>query len=283
MRKNSIFNGRTLLIATKHGKESVITPILESGIGVICKVPEGIDTDVLGTFSGEVERRDDALVTAGKKCDLAYSSSSFDLILASEGSFIPHPYIPFITVNEEILLLKDYKNKLEITAKSLSTDTNYFEHEIQSFAELESFAEKVKFPSHGIILSERRDKPESIFKGLHREDALMRAYDFLKHKYGMVYAQTDMRAFHNPLRMQAIEKTAHRLVTKASSVCPVCGTPGFAETEYVSGLPCSQCNFPTNSVLAHILSCLKCNHTERILCPNGKEYEDAMYCDYCNP
>ncbi len=77
-----MFKGRTLLIATKHRKEQVISPILEEALGVKCIVSENIDTDVLGTFTGEVERTNSPLETARMKCELA-----------SEGSFGSHPYL----------------------------------------------------------------------------------------------------------------------------------------------------------------------------------------------
>ena len=39
-----MFKSRDLVIATKHGKESVITPILEKELGVKCFVPKILDT-----------------------------------------------------------------------------------------------------------------------------------------------------------------------------------------------------------------------------------------------
>jgi hypothetical protein len=41
-----------LLLNTK-GK--VIAPLLEKNLGVICFVNENFDTDLLGTFTGEIE------------------------------------------------------------------------------------------------------------------------------------------------------------------------------------------------------------------------------------
>ncbi|GBL35844.1 hypothetical protein EMGBS15_14390 [Filimonas sp.] len=50
MNNINLFEGRRLLVATKHGKEQVIAPILESALGVICVLPSNLDTDVLGTL-----------------------------------------------------------------------------------------------------------------------------------------------------------------------------------------------------------------------------------------
>jgi hypothetical protein len=53
-----LFKNRRLLIATKHEKEKVIAPLLEQNLGVICFVNENFDTDLLGTFTGEIEELD---------------------------------------------------------------------------------------------------------------------------------------------------------------------------------------------------------------------------------
>ena len=88
-----MFEGRPLIIATKHEKEKVIAPILEKELGVKCFLALDLDTDKLGTFSGEVERHDDPITTARKKCLLAMELTNCDLAVASEGSFGPHPTI----------------------------------------------------------------------------------------------------------------------------------------------------------------------------------------------
>jgi hypothetical protein len=46
-----MFKDRTLVIATKHAKERAIAPILERELGVRCISSEGLDTDLLGTFT----------------------------------------------------------------------------------------------------------------------------------------------------------------------------------------------------------------------------------------
>jgi hypothetical protein len=51
---HQLFKGRNLVIATLHGKEKVIAPLLEHALGVKIIVPEKFDTDQYGTFSGEI-------------------------------------------------------------------------------------------------------------------------------------------------------------------------------------------------------------------------------------
>ncbi len=67
----NLFSGRKLVIATKHKKEKIIGPLAASRLGVLPVVPAGLDTDQLGTFTGEIERPADPLTTARKKCEMA--------------------------------------------------------------------------------------------------------------------------------------------------------------------------------------------------------------------
>ena len=88
-----MFNGRTLLVATMHEKEKVIAPIFEKELGLKCITPFNFNSDALGTFTGEIERKDDALNTARKKCFIAMELNNCDMAISSEGSFGPHPVI----------------------------------------------------------------------------------------------------------------------------------------------------------------------------------------------
>lgn len=44
-----------------HGKENVLSPILEKALGVETIVPESFNTDLYGTFSGEIPRKMDPI------------------------------------------------------------------------------------------------------------------------------------------------------------------------------------------------------------------------------
>ena len=90
-----MFEGRTLIIATKHQKEKVIVPLFEKQFGARCKVSINFDTDTLGTFTGEIEREHDALTTLRNKCLMAMELNNCDLGVANEGSFGPHPELIF--------------------------------------------------------------------------------------------------------------------------------------------------------------------------------------------
>lgn len=278
-----MFKGRQLLIATKHEKEKVIAPILAEALGVKCFVTPNFDTDALGTFTGEIERKDDPVTTARKKCLMAMEAANCDLAVASEGSFGPHPTLFFVPADDEFLFFMDKKNGLEIMVRELSTETNFNASEIYTEIELTAFAVKANFPSHGLILRKSKDDYEKTVKGITNEDQLNKTFhEFIAH-CGTAYVETDMRAMYNPTRMKVIARATHKLAEKINTLCPVCKTPGFGITNAQKGLPCEACHLPTQSTLAHIYSCAKCTHTEAKRFPHGKQIENPMYCDNCNP
>lgn len=278
-----MFQNRKLVIATKHEKEKAIAPLFEEAFGVKCFAPENFDTDTLGTFTGEIERKDDPLVTLKNKCLQAMELTNCDLGIASEGSFGSHPYIPFIHADDEFLIFIDKKNNLEIIERELSTETNFTGTEIKTEKELTEFAKIVKFPSHGLILRKAEDDNTEIIKGIMEWDVLKKSFQLLMEKYGQAYVMTDMRAMYNPTRMEVIQKAAIKLVNKIKSCCPACNTAGFGITEAKQGLPCSLCGFATRSTLSYIYQCKKCDFIKEEKFPHNKTEEDPMYCDICNP
>lgn len=160
------FQGRTVLFATKHGKELAVAPMLEKQLGVYVSPSQLFDTDELGTFSGEVERKFSPIETARLKCDATHRLTGADLVLSSEGSFGAHPVIGFVTANEEVLLLKDYRNNLEFKAKVISLQTNMAGQAVLNLEQLEDFCQRTGFPEHGLILRGAKDNYSVVHKGL---------------------------------------------------------------------------------------------------------------------
>ncbi len=280
---SGFFEGRQLIIASMHQKEQVLRPLLEANLQVIVSVAHGLNTDLLGTFSGEIARIADPLTTARKKCELAMELGDCDLAIASEGSFGTHPSAFFLPANEEWLLLLDRKNGIEIHARHLSTATNFAGQEFSSLEQLDDFAHKVGFPSHGLILRRNKDNLVGILKGITDLNQLQEAAKNLLETEGSGFVETDMRAMYNPSRMQVIQETAQLLLQKLNSFCPSCQLPGFAVTAAEPGLPCSLCGTPSSAALAHLLVCNHCQHQEKVDFPHGKKTEDPQYCQVCNP
>lgn len=278
-----MFQGRKLLIATMHGKEKVMQSQVEKELGVKVVQNTFFNTDELGTFSGEIERKGSAIETLRMKCSLAMEKNQVDLILASEGSFGAHPFYFFSPANEEFVMLKDFKNDIEIVAKVLSTKTNFATKEIKDLSELVEFSNEVNFPSHRIILKSDHKNFEYCFKGIDNYKELEKNFHFLISKGTKIIAETDMRAMNNPSRLKVIKEVTNKLIEKCNSFCPNCQTPGFDITEFVNGLPCKWCKSPTESTLKHIYTCQKCSFKLENEFPYKKKFEDPMYCNICNP
>lgn len=278
-----MFKGRDLVIATKHGKERVIAPIVEKELGVKCFVSLDLDTDLLGTFTGEIERKNDPISSARNKCFMAMELTNCDIAIASEGSFGPHPSLFFIPADDEIIVLIDKKNGLEIIVRELNTETNFNGSDIKTEEELLAFAANANFPSHGLILRKSKDEYGDIVKGINSVEQLSKVFIELMNDFGTAFVETDMRAMYNPTRMKIIESATQKLIKKINTLCPICNMPGFGITDAKEGLPCEICNFPTRSTLSYLYTCQKCNYTKEEKYPKGKKIEDPMYCDYCNP
>lgn len=278
-----MFQNRKIIIATKHKKEQVIGPIIEKELGLKYFIDESFDTDYLGTFTGETERILDPIACVREKCLEGMHLNQCELGIASEGSFGPHPQVFFVNANEEILILIDKKNNIEIIAREISTETNFNSMEIKTEKDLIDFANEVNFPSHGIILRKSKTEHIDVFKGIHDSDELIKRFNYLHKKYQTVWAETDMRAMHNPMRMKVIEKATHQLIQKIKSRCLNCQTPGFSVVKTKKGLKCNLCGSPTNSLLSVVWGCARCSFEKEQFYPNQKTSEDPMYCEYCNP
>lgn len=274
-----MFSDRKLVIATMHKKEEVIAPIMEKELGVTCITPTSLNTDIFGTFSGEIERKDSPIDSARKKCLKAMDITSCDLAIASEGSFGPHPNLLFVPCDDEFLLFLDKKNNIEIIVRDLSLDTNFNSTKIKTKSDLDFFLKKTKFPSHGVIVKAGK----TLKKGITNIKDLYEIHESCINNKKSYHIETDMRAMYNPTRMKVIENLTLKLAQKIKSLCPNCNTPGFGITDTKPGLPCHLCGFPTKSTKSHIYQCNNCKYKIEKEFPYNKLKEDPMYCDNCNP
>lgn len=76
-----------------------------------------IDTDQLGAFTGEVERKSTPLTCIRQKCELAMKESKVTIGVASEGSFGPPPFIPFFGVTMRFYTLWIKSEVLQFTSR----------------------------------------------------------------------------------------------------------------------------------------------------------------------
>lgn len=279
------FRNKAGALATMHHKEQVIAPILEHNLGVHIIVPQDFNTDEFGTFTRDIKRPGDQISTARLKVEKAMTLTGLTLAIASEGSFGPHPSIPFLPCNREIVLLSDREHNLEIIGQAISTETNYCHQPVTSLEEVLTFAQKIGFPTHGLVVMSDAQPTQAthISKGITDETQLKEiAIAFLK-QFGQIHLEPDLRAMYNPTRMNVIAQATHDLIHKISQCCPHCNFPGFVPVERKAGLPCELCGLPTNLTLALIRRCNQCNFSNAVYYPDGNELADAAQCSYCNP
>lgn len=275
-----LFRHRVAVLATMHQKEEAIAPILEAAFRLRVAVPAGLNTDRFGTFTRDVERPADQRTTARLKAEAALALTGETLAIASEGSFGPHPALPYLPCNRELVLLIDRQHQLEVVGEELTTETNYRQGEVRSLEAARDFAQEVGFPRHGLVVATATGE---IVKGITDASQLSEQVSAALRQAGKVRLETDMRALYNPTRMLAIARATHNLVQKLQQTCPQCAAPGFDIVEQKRGLPCALCRLPTSLPRSAVYQCQRCQFTQEVWFPNGAETADPTYCSYCNP
>lgn len=299
--RTSPYFGKTAVLTTMHGKVEAIRLPLKAGLGLEVIGTSEIDTDSLGTFTGEIERVGSPLETARQKARLGMSRNDSALGVATEGSFGPHPFVPFVAGHQEFIVFIDDELGIEVSEQVLEMKTNFGHATASCVEELNGFLEKARFPSHGLIvrphkcesglikkvnqLVSGKSKDYMIHKGIKNLEQLERAIELGKNKSkdGMAQIETDMRAHMNPLRQRVIRKAAIKLSRRLQSLCPECFYPGFGITGTAGRLNCRVCGFRSEVAAFEIHGCAKCKYTEEIPRQDGLRDIDEMYCERCNP
>lgn len=277
-----VYKGKKIFFTTKHQKGVALAPIFLDITGA--KIEEyPFDTDQFGTFSLEIPRQSSPLITAEKKCMQAQIIPGSELFLASEGSFGPHPAMPFIVAGIETLFFFDKVRDLKISMSNIFTTTNFAREELFELDALWAFTKKVHFPSHALILRSANPSNSIIFKGIQNSDELEYKFSSILSCCGSVIVETDMRAHLNPTRMQTIQELGRKLAYHLNSLCPNCQTPGFGIKSLQKGLPCLECRLPTDLILKERIACRKCTYQQETLYPKGQLFAEPTFCFYCNP
>jgi len=307
MSASSFFANRAVVIATMHHKEQAIAPPIEAALCVTTQVPDNFDTDRLGTFTRDIQRPADQLATARLKAEAALALTGESIAIASEGSFGPHPQVPFAACDRELVLLLDTRHQLEIVGEALSTQTNFQGQTIRSVQAALDFAKAVGFPEHGLVVmssemsegsptdssggasrggpSGRSSPSSAIAKGITTEARLVEAVTLALERSPnrQAHIETDMRALYNPTRMQVIGEATAALVQNIEQLCPECGYPGFAIAQRYPGLPCGLCQAATLLTLSVVHKCKHCHFQQIRQFPDGSQFADPTYCPCCNP
>lgn len=272
-------NARVALL-TQHGKERVLAPALQHGVGAFVELARGFDTDALGTFTREVPRLQSQLETARRKATIAMDLSGLAIGLGSEGSFVPSPW-GIGSWNIEIVVLIDTSSGIEVVGTAHGPGRHV--HGVaRSLEELRDLAHRAGFPAHGLVI--RPDGPEGpvASKGIRSWSALRAAFRSARDAAsgGVVFVESELRAHLNPTRMEMIARAGADLATRLATPCPGCSLPGFGWSESVPGMPCSECGMATDEPRADLHACVRCPYRHEH--PRQGEAPPAR-CPWCNP
>lgn len=212
--------GPEVLIATMHGKEVVLGPVLaELGFQVL--LPIGYDTDALGTFSGDIRRPGTAFDAALEKARRACDATGVARAVSSEGTYRPSQTLFPGARNAELLAFVDRETGFECVEYVTDTPTRFDKGRVPpdiSAPEVRTLLALIGWPQTKVLVVPNDPgvgvvMPEWVFKGIGDEQALAEAFEACaQHSAdGWVHLETDLRAHMNPSRMTSIAQVGERL------------------------------------------------------------------------
>jgi hypothetical protein len=276
------YGGCRAVLATQHGKLGVVAPPLLKFVGLVVETAD-VDTDALGTFSGERRRHGTQRETAIEKARLGMLSSGCSLGLASEASFGPLDDNPFVNACLEFLVFVDDELGIQIGEAEIDYRVPAISVEIRGSGVEAIPLNAAGFPEHGLIV--RSDEGfDHMVKGIHDLQALKTAVAMCAEASPSrtVRVENDLRAHHSPSRRLVIARTAERLAVRLATLCPRCRAPGWGVIARVAGAPCKECNTATQMTMGETLGCALCAATDTRELP-GSHGVDPRCCPNCNP
>lgn len=210
------YAGQRIAFLTQHGKERVVSPILDKALGCQIERVTGFDTDDLGTFTRDIPSYGSQLEIARRKARIGMQLSGARLGLGSEGSFQPAQHTDHFAWNIELLLLIDDIRKIEVIGihqGPASCDHAW----IKDWPELEAIAQRVGFPRQHLVLRPYSENDPRMRKGLADSASLRSAFAWVKKMSSgetPVFVELDLRAHAHPERMANIALAARNLAEK---------------------------------------------------------------------
>ena len=280
------YANRQIGLATMHAKELAVAPPFRRLLGAEIVVATEVDTDELGTFSGEVPRPDALVETCILKAELVFRSLDVDCAIANEGSYGPIEAVPLVPSGVEIMVFLDRKRGTKIIETLTTHRTNW---RMLSFKandpNIPLAVKAIGFPRYGVFVWCSSDRDHPIKKGLDTLDDVVSAMnqEAKRSEDGMAVLFADMRAHRNPARMRVLRALSWKLAKRLECLCPKCHTPGFGTIGNRRGLPCEACGRPTHGVHFEIDGCSVCGHAESRPRKDGRTTAKTLSCASCNP
>lgn len=272
-----------MVLTSKHQKLPLIAPIFEEQLQVnMIEIP--LDTDLLGTFTGEKERALSQMDTAISKARMGIDATGVPIGIASEGAIGSDSEIPLLNSDLELLVLVDAQRDFVIAEHYRSFDIFASTIKVRSGDDLTGFLLKADFPRHALIAKSSSGNDLFTVKGITNFQDLQKAIEELSihDSNGLVTVESDLRAHHSPSRQANIKKAAEILAYRVKSQCPNCATPGWGRVSYQRGLFCSDCNLEIpEAIHREILGCVICDYQSpgRVIA----QVLDPARCPECNP
>ena len=272
------------VVTTKHFK----TPLFENEYSRALNwklQTADLDTDALGTFSGEIERTGSPLETAVKKARMGIEETGIPFGLASEGSVSNDPFVQLLISDIETVVFVDNARDLVISESYRSFEIVALQKEVDTNTDLGEFLMRVDFPNHALIAKIKSPNGKvTAIKGITDDAHLRRAITELAEKSPnkKVTLEPDLRAHFSPTRQVNIKNAAELLLKRISQLCPSCQTPGFGKITYEKGLNCSDCGtLNPEAIKSEVLNCISCPYAEagKLLAANL----EPRFCPVCNP
>ncbi len=246
-------------------------------------VAPGVDTDSLGTFSGEIPRKDGLVETALMKAELAFDTLDVDCAMASEGSYGPIDRVPLQAGGVEIMAFIDRRRGLRLVETMSTHRTNWRMWRFRPRdPSLPMAARALGFPEHGVFVMRNSDYSEPV-KGLETLEQVTAAVDreAARSDDRLALMIADMRAHRNPMRMKVLRALGGKLARRLGRLCPRCTAPGFGHIDSRRGLPCEGCGGPTHCIDFEIDGCSACSHAVVRVRRDGRRMASRLSCLPC--
>ncbi|MFM7146951.1 MAG: DUF6671 family protein [Actinomycetales bacterium] len=285
------YRGQSAVLATKHGKLPLVAPPLEDQVG-LAVVDCDVDTDVFGTFAGDVPRTLTMGEAAIAKARLGMQRTGLTLGLGSEGTIGPDPVTGMLTCDVELLTLVDDAQGIVITEVVRDFEIVAISQAVSPGDSLDALRTAADFPQHALIVRPEAVAvpellPELLVKGVGTDvdaaelDAAIRRCAQASPS-GKARVESDFRAHCSPSRQRIIRATAQALARRIARRCPNCATPGWGQIDLLRGLPCAACGaWVARARWGVVLGCVRCDHTLEV--SDGRTTEDPVRCNICNP
>lgn len=246
-------------------------------------VAPAIDTDLLGTFSGEIARPHPLIETCIAKARLVFDRLDVDCAVASEGSYGPIERVPLAPAGLEIMTFIDRRRGLTLVETLATHRTNWRLWRFRAGdPAVPAAARALGFPRFGLFVIANSD-PSRPVKDLATVEDVVAAVDREARRSddGLAVMIADMRAHRNPTRMKVLRALASKLAARLGRLCPACGAPGFGHLDSRRGLPCEGCGTPTHWIAAEIDGCSVCGHALARPRKDGRRTAPRLSCKAC--